>query len=295
MKILLTGKNGQVGFELRRALAPLGEIVAVDREECNLTDEKNIREVVRRIRPNVIVNPAAYTAVDKAETERELACAINAKAPGIFGEEAAALGAWVVHYSTDYIFDGTKDGFYQETDTPNPQSVYGASKWEGEQALQASGAHHLIFRTSWVVGAHGNNFAKTILRLAKERTLLNIVSDQFGAPTSAALLADVTAHAIHDIFRQKNISSLSGVYHLTASGVTNWYEYASYVIECARQAGVPIAVPADAVHPIRTKDYPTPAQRPANSRLDTQKARQTFEIVLPDWKNGINHVLEQLF
>lgn len=295
MKILLTGKNGQVGFELRRALAPLGEVVAVDREECNLADEQNIRELVRRIRPNVIVNPAAYTAVDKAETERELAYAINANAPGIFGEEAAALGAWVVHYSTDYVFDGTKDGFYQETDTPNPQSVYGASKWEGEQALQASGAHHLIFRTSWVVGAHGNNFAKTILRLAKERTSLNIVSDQFGAPTSAALLADVTAHAIHDIFRQRNISSLSGIYHLTASGVTNWYEYASYVIEQARQAGVPIAVPADAIHPIGTKDYPTPAQRPANSRLDTQKARQTFEIFLPDWKNGINHVLEQLF
>lgn len=295
MKILLTGKDGQLGFELRRALAPLGVVTAVDHTECDLADAAAIRELVHRLQPDVIVNPAAYTAVDKAETETAQAHAVNAVAPGILGEAAAALKALVVHYSTDYVFDGTHEGFYKESDAPNPQSVYGATKLAGEQALQASGARHLIFRTSWVVGAHGGNFAKTMLRLAAERAELKVVADQFGSPTSAALLADVTAHAIREATGKWQGIFPYGVYHLAAGGVTNWHEYACYVIERARAAGVPLAVPPGAVRPIRTQDYPTPARRPANSRLDTTKLRQTFGLTLPDWRDGLDHILEQLF
>ena len=202
MKILLTGKNGQVGFELQRALAPLGEVVAVDQHECDLSNPDAIRQLVAKVAPQVIINPAAYTAVDKAESEQQLAQAINGTAPGVFGEEAARLGALVIHYSTDYVFDGCASGAYLESDTPNPQSVYGKTKLAGEKALQASGADHLIFRTSWVFGAHGANFAKTMLRLAAEREGLKIVADQFGAPTSAALLADVTAQVLGQYKRQ---------------------------------------------------------------------------------------------
>lgn len=294
MKILLTGKNGQLGFELRRALSPLGTLTAVNSSECDLANPSDIRELIRRLQPDVIVNPAAYTAVDRAETETEQAHAVNAVALGVLGEEAAALGALVVHYSTDYVFDGTGDGFYQESDRPNPLGVYGASKLAGEKALQTSGARHLIFRTSWVVGVHGNNFAKTMLRLAAERTELNVVADQFGSPTSAALLADVTAHVIREAQGPQRDLFPYGVYHLAAGGVTNWHEYASYVIERARSAGCPIAVPPGALYPIATKDYPTPARRPANSRLDTQKFQKTFGLRLPDWKEGLDHILDQL-
>lgn len=294
MNILLTGKHGQVGFELRRALASLGKVTSVDYEECDLADEAAIRELVRRVKPDVIVNPAAYTAVDRAEAEQALAYAINAKAPGILGEEAAALKALVVHYSTDYVFDGAKDGFYRESDVPNPQSVYGASKLAGEHALQASGARHLILRTSWVVGAHGGNFAKTMLRLATERVYLNVVADQFGAPTSAALLADIAAHLIREAAGQQQGAFPYGVYHCVADGVTNWHKYACHVIERARTAGRPIAVAPNAIHPIATKDYPTPAKRPSNSRLDTLKLRQTFGVHLPHWCEGVDYILEQL-
>ncbi|MBP2547676.1 dTDP-4-dehydrorhamnose reductase [Neorhizobium galegae] len=294
MRLLLTGKNGQVGFELQRALAPLGEVIAVDRSVCNLADHDEVRALIRRVKPDVIVNPAAYTAVDKAETEEELAFSVNATAPGVIGAEAAALGALVVHYSTDYVFDGMQEGFYSEADAPNPQGVYGRSKLAGEQALKDSGARHLIFRTSWVAGAHGGNFAKTMLRLAAEREDLKVVADQVGAPTSAALIADATAHAIRDALAAEH-AVLDGVYHLVAGGETTWHAYACHVIETARRAGKTIRVAPNAILPIPTADYPTPAKRPANSRLDTQKFKATFGLELPHWQAGIDHVLQQMF
>lgn len=294
MKILLTGKNGQVGFELRRALAPLGEIVAVDMAECDLSDADAIRALVRDVAPQVIVNPAAYTAVDKAETEQATAHAVNAVAPGVFGQEAKKLGALVVHYSTDYVFDGTKQGVYTEDDAPNPQSVYGKTKLAGENALRDSGADFLILRTSWVVGAHGGNFAKTMLRLAAERDALSVVADQFGSPTSAALLADLTAHLVRQASRANAGDFPYGVYHTVAGGETNWHEYACYVIERARKAGRPIRVAPENIRPIATADYPTPAKRPANSRLDTSKLRDTFGLRLPDWREGLDHILDQI-
>jgi dTDP-4-dehydrorhamnose reductase len=294
MKLLITGKNGQVGFELQRALAPLGEIVAVDHAECDLSSADAIRALVRRLQPDVIVNPAAYTAVDKAESDQDTVFAVNAVAPGVFGEEAARLNALVVHYSTDYVFDGKKAGAYSEDDTPNPQSVYGQSKLAGEQALQASGAKHLTFRTSWVVGAHGNNFAKTMLRLAVDRDSLSVVADQWGAPTSAALLADVTAQLIRQHALADDQPFPYGLYHMVAGGETNWHDYARYVIEAARAAGKPIKVTPDNIKAITTADYPLPAPRPANSRLDTRKLQDTFGLILPHWQLGISHILEQI-
>jgi dTDP-4-dehydrorhamnose reductase len=294
MKILLTGKNGQVGFELRRALAPLGEIVAVDMADCDLSNADAVRTLVREVAPQVIVNPAAYTAVDKAETDQATAHAVNAVAPGVFGKEAKKLGALVVHYSTDYVFDGTKQGVYTEDDAPNPQSVYGKTKLAGENALRDSGADFLILRTSWVVGAHGGNFAKTMLRLAAERDALSVVADQFGSPTSAALLADLTAHLVRQASRANAADFPYGVYHTVAGGETNWHEYACYVIERARKAGRPIRVAPENIRPIATADYPTPAKRPANSRLDTSKLRDTFGLRLPDWREGLDHILDQI-
>jgi dTDP-4-dehydrorhamnose reductase len=294
MTILITGKNGQVGFELQRALAPLGDIVAVDQSDCDLSDATAIRQLVAQVKPSIIVNPAAYTAVDKAESEPELAQAINGIAPGIFGEEAAKLGALVVHYSTDYVFDGTKVGAYTEDDTPNPQSVYGKTKLAGEIALQQSGAQHLIFRTSWVVGAHGGNFAKTMLRLAAEKESLRVVADQFGAPTSAALLADVTAQAIGRYQREPAGNFPFGLYHLVADGKTNWCDYARFVIAEAIKAGKILKLKPEDIQPITTADYPLPAPRPANSSLDTQKLRQAFGLRLPAWQDGLNHVLQQI-
>lgn len=294
MKILLTGKNGQVGFELQRALAPLGEVVAVDQHECDLSNPDAIRQLVAKVAPQVIINPAAYTAVDKAESEPQLAQAINGTAPGVFGEEAARLGALVIHYSTDYVFDGCVSGAYLELDTPNPQSVYGKSKLAGEKALQASGADHLIFRTSWVFGAHGANFAKTMLRLAAEREGLKIVADQFGAPTSAALLADVTAQVLGQYKRDGRTGFPFGLYHLVAGGCTTWHEYAQTVVRAALAAGKPLKLTADDIVPITTADYPLPAPRPANSRLDTQRLRETFGLELPAWQSGLGHVLQQI-
>lgn len=294
MRILLTGKNGQVGFELQRALAPLGEITAVDHSECDLTDQQAIRRLVAKVRPDIIVNPAAHTAVDKAESEPGLAFAVNAIAPEVLGEEADRVNALVVHYCTDYVYDGTNPAFYREDDTPNPQSVYGASKLAGTQALQRATDKHLVFRTCWVFGAHGTNFAKTMLRLAAERDSLSVVADQFGAPTSAALIADVTAHIIGQYQRTDVERFPYGLYHLAAAGVTTWHGFATTVIAAAQQAGKSLKVTPEAIRPISTAEYPLPAARPANSRLGTDKLRNTFGLRLPPWQEGLNHVLRQI-
>mgnify|MGYP001285239784 FL=1 len=292
-RILLTGRRGQVGFELQRALAPLGRVTALDRHECDLSDPEAIRAMVRDVQPDIIVNPAAYTAVDKAESESELAASVNAIAPAVLGEEARKLGALVIHYSTDYVFDGLQHAPYKESDTPNPQSVYGRTKLAGELALAASGADHLILRTSWVVGAHGGNFAKTILRLAAERESLNVVADQHGAPTSAALLADVTAQLLGRYLQAGSDLPL-GLYHLAAGGETHWQAYASHVVQRALDAGLGLKLRPEAIFPIATAEYPTAAKRPPNSRLDTHKLRETFGLHLPDWQIGLDHILEQI-
>ena len=292
-RILLTGKKGQVGFELQRSLALLGEVVAVDREDCDLSDPAAIRALVARVQPQVIVNPAAHTAVDKAESEPELAHAINTIAPQVFAEEAAKLGALLVHYSTDYVFDGTKDGWYSETDTPNPQSVYGKTKLAGELAIAAANPRHLIFRTSWVFGTHGANFLKTILRLAVEREELKIIADQYGAPTAASLLADVTAHAIRQVLADESkAAGLYGTYHLVAGGETSWHGYAEQVVQLAKEAGMPVLVKE--ILAIPTSAYPLPAPRPANSRLNTQKLQTAFGLRLPEWQEGVQQVMTLL-
>ncbi len=296
--ILLTGKTGQVGFELQRALAPLGEVVALGRAECDLSSVPSLRDVVRSIRPQCIVNAAAYTAVDKAETDQAAAFAINGVAPGVLGEEAQKLGALVLHYSTDYVFDGRKPGPYDEHDTPNPQGVYGKSKWQGEQALQQSGAHCILLRTSWVFGAHGGNFAKTLLRLAAERENLNVVADQFGAPTTAALIAGVSAQILEQhtrhTHRADSPTAACGVYHLAAGGETHWCDYARAVITAAHTAGKPLKLKPENIRAITTAEYPLPAPRPANSRLDTRKLQTTFGVTLPHWQVGLAQVMQQL-
>lgn len=293
--LLVTGGNGQIGFELSRSLAPLGRVVALDRAACNLADLDQMRGVVRDIAPDIIVNAAAYTAVDKAEGDAELAFAINGIAPGVLAEEASVLGAMLVHYSTDYVFDGTKDGAYTETDTPGPISVYGQSKLAGEAAVLASEARALVVRTSWVFGSHGNNFVKTMLKLGCERERLRVVADQFGAPTSAALVADVTAQILarHWIFGDPT-EFPDGLYHLTATGATNWHAYAQEVLRQAGTLGVSLKTAPANVEPIVTADYPLPARRPANSRLATAKLCQTFGIHLPAWRDGLHSVMPQL-
>ena len=294
MKILLTGKDGQVGFELVRALAPLGEVVAVGRADCDLGDAEALRTLVRTVAPDVIVNPAAYTAVDRAESEAGLAFAVNARAPGILGEEAARLGALAMHYSTDYVFDGVGQAPWTEADTPAPQSVYGSSKLAGERALAEACPRHAILRTSWVLGSHGANFAKTMLRLAAERERLSVVDDQFGAPTSAALLADLTAHLVRQFAREGRDAFPYGTYHVTAAGETSWCAYARFVLEAAQQAGWPLrAGPGDVV-PVTTSAYPTAARRPGNSRLDTSFFRHTFGLRLPPWQDGVREVLRHI-
>jgi dTDP-4-dehydrorhamnose reductase len=295
MKILLLGKGGQVGWELQRALAPLGDVVALDHDSTelhgNFAQPEALAQTVRAVRPQLIVNAAAHTAVDKAESEPELARAINATAPGVLAREAAALGATLVHYSTDYVFDGSGSQARDEQAATNPLSVYGATKLEGEQLVQASGCRHLIFRTSWVYAARGGNFAKTMLRLAAERDALNVIDDQIGAPTGADLLADVTAHAVRSLATQPD---LAGLYHLVAGGETSWYDYARLAIEWARTHGLPIRVASDAVRPIPTADYPTPAVRPLNSRLSTAKLQQAFGLTLPPWDAGVRRMLHEL-
>lgn len=294
MKILLTGKNGQLGFELQRALAPLGEVHAVGTADCDLADSEALRALIRAVAPQLIVNPAAYTAVDKAETEAQQAQAVNAIAPGVIGEEAAKLGASVIHFSTDYVFNGEQPTPYAESDTPDPQSVYGSSKLSGEKALAAATRQHLIFRTSWVVGAHGGNFAKTMLRLAGDREELKVVADQFGAPTSAALLADATAHVVRQLQRDGAEAFPFGTYHLSAAGDTNWHAYAQFVIRAAHAAGKPLKALPERVLPIPASAYPTPAKRPTNSRLNTERFQTTFGLHLPEWQSGVNHILQQI-
>lgn len=294
MKILLTGRNGQVGFELQRALAPLGQVHAIDSGDCNLADADALRALVRKLQPQVIVNPAAYTAVDRAESDVQQAMAVNAVAPGVLGEEAERLGASVIHYSTDYVFDGSKAAPYVESDATAPLGAYGQSKLDGERALAQSTARHLILRTSWVVGAHGANFAKTMLRLAAERDELRVVSDQLGAPTSAALIADVTAHLVRQLQRPASGPFPYGLYHATAGGETNWCEYARFVIGYALRTGHVLRVTPNDVHPIRSDEYPTAARRPSNSRLDTTLFRSTFGLELPHWQEGLGHVLQQI-
>ncbi|CAH1905782.1 dTDP-4-dehydrorhamnose reductase [Candidatus Nitrotoga sp. HW29] len=293
--ILLFGKNGQVGFELQRALSPFGLVHAFDRQDCDLAQLSQVREIVRQLRPDIIVNASAYTAVDKAESEPQIAHLINATLPGVLAEEAAAIDALLVHYSTDYVFDGKQSGWYEENDIPNPQSVYGTSKLAGERGITATNCRNLIFRTSWVFGAHGGNFAKTILRLAKERESLNVIADQFGAPTSAHLIADVTAQVIVQYWNDVNRESFPyGIYHLVAAGETTWYEYAKYVIAYAEKAGIELRLKSSAVEAIPSINYPLPAPRPSNSRLDSRKLRQTFNLTLPDWRQDMVNVLAKI-
>lgn len=294
MKILLLGKNGQVGWELQRSLAPLGELVALDRHVVDglsgdLSNLESLRATIRQIKPDVIVNAAAYTAVDKAESETELADRVNGLASGVMAEEAASLGAWLVHYSTDYVFSGQGVTPWQETDPVAPVNHYGASKLAGEQAITLSGCNHLIFRTSWVYGARGNNFAKTMLRLAKDRETLSVIADQIGAPTGADLIADVTALAIQQVTKRPE---LAGLYHLAAAGEVSWHGYASHVIDFAKAQGEELAVTT--VNPIETTAYPTPARRPLNSRLNTQKLRNNFSLHLPDWQSGVTRMLREV-
>jgi dTDP-4-dehydrorhamnose reductase len=294
MKILLIGKSGQVGFELRRALAPLGEIVAFDYPACDLSVPDSIRGVIAAVAPQVIINAAAYTAVDNAESKPDLARAINAVAPGIIGEAAKQSGARVIHYSTDYVFDGTKADAYREDDTTNPLCVYGLTKRDGDLALAASGAEHFIFRTSWVFGAHGNNFVKTVLRLAAERDKLNVVADQFGAPTSAALLADVTAQVLGQLHWRQAAAAPSGVYNVVANGETSWHRFAQAILRGGVSRRLTLQLKPEAVRAITTGEYPLPAKRPANSRLDTTRLRQTFGLTLPPWQAGLDYVLDQI-
>ncbi len=293
MKILVTGKNGQVGHELQRSLAPLGEVVAVDIEDCDLTDTAAIVALVEKIKPDLIVNPAAYTAVDKAETETEIAYAINAIAPKVLAAQANLLHIPIIHYSTDYIFDGTKDGVYVEDDPVNPQSIYGKTKWQGEKNVRAMCPQHVILRTSWVFGAHGGNFLKTILKLAQEREELKIIADQFGAPTSARLLADSTAEIAKQILNGDGVKK-AGTYHLVASGETTWHGYATKVVEIANQHGIETRVQANSIKPIPTEAYPLPAPRPKNSKLSTQKIQDVFGINIPDWTVDVEIVLKQV-
>ncbi len=295
MKILLLGKNGQVGWELQRSLAPLGELIALDHDSkdfCgDFTDLDGLAQTVRAVAPDVIVNAAAHTAVDKAESEPELVRTLNALAPGVLAQEARRAGAWLIHYSTDYVFDGGGEKPWLETDPVAPLSVYGATKLEGEQLILQSGCQHLIFRTSWVYGARGGNFAKTMLRLASERESLSVIDDQIGAPTGADLLADITAHAIRTV-RQR--PELSGLYHLVAGGETSWHGYASFVIDFARCAGIPLKVAPDAIKPVPTSAFPTAARRPHNSRMDTTKLQHAFDLKLPAWEIGVARMLSEV-
>lgn len=296
MKLLLLGKNGQVGWELQRALAPLGEVVACDFDSpgewrADFTKPESLVPLIRRVRPDVVVNSAAHTAVDRAESEPELAQAINAAAPGVIAREAAELGALMVHYSTDYVFDGTGETPRAEDAPTGPLSVYGRTKLEGEQQVVAAGGAHLILRTSWVYAARGGNFARTILKLAAERDELRVIADQHGAPTGAELLADVTAHALR---RLQLAPELSGIYHCVAAGETTWHDYATHVIEWARQRGLPLRVAPDAIRAVPTTAYPTPAKRPLNSRLDTRKLQSTFGLTLPPWQAGVERMLAEV-
>ena len=292
MKLLLLGKNGQVGWELQRSLAPLGEVVALDRQTggdiSNLTE---LAQTIRSVRPDVIVNAAAHTAVDKAESEPDLALRLNAEAPEVMAREAKSLGALLVHYSTDYVFDGAGTAARKESDATGPLSVYGRSKLGGEQRIAQSGCRHLIFRTSWVYAARGGNFAKTMLRQAQEREALSVINDQWGAPTGADLIADVTAHALRHV---KTHESDDGLYHLVAAGETSWHAYASHVIEQAKSLRPELGWKVQNIASVPTTAFPTPATRPLNSRLDTQKLQAAMQLHLPAWQQGVDRLLQEI-
>ena len=296
MKILLLGKNGQVGWELQRALAPLGEVIALGSDSpfplcADFSNHEALAATVRAVAPQIIVNAAAHTAVDRAETEPDHARALNATAPAVLAREAKVLGAWLMHYSTDYVFDGSGTAPWTEDSPTGPLSVYGATKLEGEEAIRDSGCKHLIFRTSWVYAARGGNFAKTMLRLAKERERLTVIADQFGAPTGAELLADVTAHALRSATARPE---LTGTYHAVAQGETTWHAYACHVIEHARAMGQVIKVSPEAVEAVPSSAFQTAAKRPGNSRLNTRKLQQAFQVALPPWQLGVNRMLDEM-
>ncbi|MBI3053599.1 MAG: dTDP-4-dehydrorhamnose reductase [Betaproteobacteria bacterium] len=294
-RILLLGCNGQVGWELQRSLAPLGAVVALDFPAIKLEQFETLRAVVRKNAPHLIVNAAAYTAVDKAESEPDAAATVNSQAVGVLAEEAKKLGALLVHYSTDYVFDGSKPGSYTEDDAPNPISVYGRTKLEGDRAIHASGCKHLIFRTSWVYAARGGNFARTILRLAGERDELKIVADQIGAPTSAELIADVTALCVGLATHcPERFAAADGIYNLVASGETSWHNYAQFVVANAARLGLPLKLASGSIRPIATSEYPLPAARPLNSRLATGKLNRVFGIELPHWQIHLERVIAEL-
>ena len=295
MKILLFGKNGQVGWELQRSLAPLGELIALDRHSVgvcgDLANLQGLAATVQTVRPDVIVNAAAHTAVDKAESEPELARLINAAAPGVLAQEAQKLGAWLVHYSTDYVFDGSGSRPWREADTPAPLNVYGKTKLEGEQLIAGRCQRHLILRTSWVYAARGGNFAKTMLRLGQERESLTVIDDQWGAPTGAELIADVTVHAIRHLSQRPQDA---GIYHLAASGETTWNGYAKHVLAEAAKVNPGVKISAKEVSAVPTSAFPTPAKRPHNSRLNTARLEATFGLCLPQWQQGVNRMLAEI-
>lgn len=295
MKILLFGKNGQVGWELQRSLMPLGELIALGRDDhgdlCgDLTDLDGLRRTVADVAPDVIVNAAAYTAVDRAESEPQLAAQVNAEAPGVLAQAASQQDALLVHYSTDYVFDGEGERPWQEEDAAAPINVYGRTKWEGEEAIRSAGGRHLILRTQWVYAARGSNFLLTMLRLAAERERLQVVGDQFGAPTSAELIADVTAHVLR---RAATDAELPGTYHLAARGVTSWHGFASYAIARAREGGWPVRVPEAQIESIATEAFPTAAKRPHNSRLAVDRIEQAFGLPMPPWQAGVDRVVAE--
>jgi dTDP-4-dehydrorhamnose reductase len=296
LKILLFGPAGQVGWELGRSLASLGKVSTASRRpgsnfECDLLDIEGMRRAVRNFEPDVIVNAAAYTAVDSAESEVDLARRVNAVAPGALAEEAARSEALLVHYSTDYVFDGSGQRPWSEEDTPDPINAYGRTKLEGEQLVRQAGCRHLLFRTSWVFAARGRNFLRTILRLAKEREQLSVVNDQFGAPTSAELIADATSQAIRHATSDRR---LSGTWHLCASGETSWFDYARRIVSTARSNGVPIRLEESGLMPTSTADFGAVAARPRNSRLSTRKLRETFDINLPDWESCVDRAMTEI-
>ncbi len=297
MKILLLGCNGQVGWELQRALAPLGELIACDFDSAldrraDFSAPDSVGLLVDRVQPQVIVNAAAHTAVDKAESEAELARTINATTPGVLAARAKAINALLVHYSTDYVFDGSGDQPRDETAATAPLSVYGKTKLEGEEAIRASDCRHLILRTSWVYAARGHNFIKTMLRLAAERDELSVIADQIGAPTGADLLADVTAQAVAKLTAGRGAT---GLFHCVAAGHTSWFEYARFVIEWARDHGLPVKVTPEDIRPVPTEAYPTPARRPLNSRLATNKLQLAFSLTLPPWQHGVERMLREAY
>ena len=296
MKLLLLGKNGQVGWELQRSLAPLGEVVALDFDSpgplmADFSQPEQLAATVRAVAPDIIVNAAAHTAVDRCETEPDLARAINAAGPAVLAREAAARGAWLVHYSTDYVFDGSGSTPWREDDATGPLNVYGQTKLEGEAAIRASGCKHLILRTSWVYSARGGNFAKTMLKLAQERESLKVIDDQIGAPTGADLLADVTAHALRAAIGN---AGLGGTYHAVASGETSWHGYACRAIEFARRFGKGVRVAPDAIDAVPSSAFITAAKRPHNSRLDSNKLMAAFGLSLPPWELGVQRMLAEL-